>query len=82
MTFRKIPRDVHEDARDVTRALMGTPEFAKCQAIWDFCNNICQYRTHALQQSKATVPLLTRGLAVKNFMLTLRELPQPSAAGS
>jgi transposase len=29
MTFRKIPRDVHEDARDVTRALMGTPEFAK-----------------------------------------------------
>jgi transposase len=29
MTFRKIPRDVHEDARDVTRALMSTPEFAK-----------------------------------------------------
>jgi hypothetical protein len=29
MTFRKIPRDVHEDARDTTRALMGTPEFAK-----------------------------------------------------
>ena len=29
MTFRKIPRDVHEDARDATRALMGTPEFAK-----------------------------------------------------
>ena len=28
MTFRKIPRDVHEDARDATRALMGTPEFA------------------------------------------------------
>ena len=27
MTFRKIPRDVHEDARDATRALMGTPEF-------------------------------------------------------
>src|SRR5262249_37201011 len=26
MTFRKIPRDVHEDARDATRALMGTPE--------------------------------------------------------
>ena len=29
MTFRKIPRDVHEDARDQTRALMMTPEFAK-----------------------------------------------------
>ncbi len=29
MTFRKIPRDVHEDARDVARALMGTTEFAK-----------------------------------------------------
>jgi len=29
MTFRKIPRDVHEDARDVARALMGKPEFAK-----------------------------------------------------
>jgi len=29
MTFRKIPRDVHEDSRDATRALMGTPEFAK-----------------------------------------------------
>ena len=29
VTFRKIPRDVHEDARDATRALMGTPEFAK-----------------------------------------------------
>jgi transposase len=29
MTFRKIPRDVHEDARDATRALMATPEFAK-----------------------------------------------------
>jgi hypothetical protein len=29
MRFRKIPRDVHEDARDATRALMGTPEFAK-----------------------------------------------------
>ena len=24
-----IPRDVHEDARDATRALMGTPEFAR-----------------------------------------------------
>jgi len=29
MTFGKIPRDVHEDARDQARALMGTPEFAK-----------------------------------------------------
>ena len=29
MSFRKIPRDVHEDARDATCALMGTPEFAK-----------------------------------------------------
>jgi hypothetical protein len=29
VTFRKIPRDVHEDARDATRALMGTPEFVK-----------------------------------------------------
>src|SRR5262249_22036521 len=29
MSFRKNPRDVHEDARDATRALMGTPEFAK-----------------------------------------------------
>jgi transposase len=29
MTFRKIPRDVHEDARDATRALMGTPRFVK-----------------------------------------------------
>ena len=29
VTFRKIPRDVHEDARDATRALMGTPEFAR-----------------------------------------------------
>jgi transposase len=27
--FRKIPRDVHEDARDHARALMGTPEFDK-----------------------------------------------------
>jgi transposase len=27
MTFRKIPRDVHEDARDHARALMRTPEF-------------------------------------------------------
>jgi transposase len=29
VSFRKIPRDVHEDARDATRALMGTAEFAK-----------------------------------------------------
>ena len=28
-TFRKIPRDVHEDARDHARALMGTSEFDK-----------------------------------------------------
>jgi hypothetical protein len=29
MTFRKIPRDVYEDARDQARTLMGTPEFDK-----------------------------------------------------
>ena len=29
MTLRKIPRDVHEDARDQARALMGTPSFVK-----------------------------------------------------
>ena len=29
MTFRKIPRDVHEDARDAARELMGTSEFDK-----------------------------------------------------
>jgi transposase len=29
MTFRKIPRDVHEDARDQARALMGSPGFVK-----------------------------------------------------
>jgi Transposase DDE domain len=29
MIFRKIPRDVHEDARDVARAWMGKPEFDK-----------------------------------------------------
>src|SRR5271155_1530723 len=29
MTFRRIPRDVHEGARDTARTLMGTPEFAK-----------------------------------------------------
>jgi transposase len=28
-TFRKIPRDVHEDARDQARALMGSPGFVK-----------------------------------------------------
>src|SRR5437773_9979786 len=27
MTFRKLPRDAHEDARDVARAGMGQPEF-------------------------------------------------------
>ena len=26
---RKIPRDLHEDARDVARRLMGTPAFNK-----------------------------------------------------
>ena len=26
---RKIPRDVHEDARDVARSLAGTPAFAR-----------------------------------------------------
>ena len=29
MPARKIPRDVNEDARDLARALMGTPEFDK-----------------------------------------------------
>jgi len=29
MTFRKVPRDVHEDARDVARAWMGKPELNK-----------------------------------------------------
>ena len=29
VTWRKVPRDVHEEARDLARALMGTPEFAK-----------------------------------------------------
>src|SRR5260370_11497774 len=29
MTFRKIPHDVHEGARDAARTLMGTPEVAK-----------------------------------------------------
>jgi DDE family transposase len=29
MTFRKIPRDVHEDARDEARALIGMLEFDK-----------------------------------------------------
>jgi transposase len=32
MTFRKIPRDVHEDARDAARELMGTSEFDKSRA--------------------------------------------------
>ena len=27
MPWRKVPRDVNEEARDVARALMGTPEF-------------------------------------------------------
>lgn len=27
--WRKVPRDVHEEARDLARALMGTPEFAR-----------------------------------------------------
>jgi transposase len=29
MLFRKVTRDVNEDARDLARALMGTPEFGK-----------------------------------------------------
>ena len=29
MPWRKVPRDVHEEARDQARALMGTPEFEK-----------------------------------------------------
>jgi transposase len=29
MPWRKVPRDVHEEARDHARALMGTPEFEK-----------------------------------------------------
>ena len=32
MRWRKIPRDVDEDARDVARALVGTPEYeAACR---------------------------------------------------
>jgi hypothetical protein len=27
MLFRKVTRDINEDARDLARALMGTPEF-------------------------------------------------------
>jgi hypothetical protein len=27
MPFRKVTRDVNEDARDLARAQMGTPEF-------------------------------------------------------
>ena len=29
LTWRKVPRDVNEEARDHARALMGTPEFEK-----------------------------------------------------
>lgn len=29
MTFRKIPRDLNEDARDVARAIAGTPEYER-----------------------------------------------------
>ena len=29
MLFRKVTRDINEDARDLARALMGTPEFDK-----------------------------------------------------
>ena len=29
MPGRKVPRDVNEEARDLARALMGTPEFEK-----------------------------------------------------
>jgi transposase len=29
MPWRKVPRDVNEEARDVARALMGTPEFER-----------------------------------------------------
>jgi transposase len=29
MSWRKVPRDVYEEARDCARALMGTPEFEK-----------------------------------------------------
>jgi hypothetical protein len=29
MSFRKVTRDINEDARDYARALMGTPEFDK-----------------------------------------------------
>jgi hypothetical protein len=29
MSFRKVTRDINEDARDHARALMGTPEFDK-----------------------------------------------------
>src|SRR5262249_24919434 len=33
VAFRKVPRDVHEDARDATRALMGTPEYSKLPTL-------------------------------------------------
>ena len=29
MLFRKVTRDINEDARDLARALMGAPEFDK-----------------------------------------------------
>ena len=29
MTFRKIPRDLNEDARDVARAIAETPEYER-----------------------------------------------------
>ena len=29
VAYRKLPRDINEDARDVARALVGTPEFEK-----------------------------------------------------
>jgi len=29
MPWRKVPRAVNEEARDITRAIMRTPEFAK-----------------------------------------------------
>ena len=29
VSWRKVPRDVNEEARDHARALMGTPEFEK-----------------------------------------------------
>jgi Transposase DDE domain len=43
MTFRKIPRDVHEDARDYARALMRTPEFDKSR---DERKKVAHLKTH------------------------------------